>query len=447
MTRARAALVLALALPATARANGRFPTANYLMLGPGARNDLVALRTTFGLVLSRDLGARWEWVCEEALDAVGGFDPSVALGSDGAIALGIPTGLRVSSPDGCAWSSPPGSAARVVDVTQDAAGAVLFAAAGPFAEGDSAYSLVLRSDDQGRAWRTAARIDDFFVETIDVAPGDARRVYASGYGRGAVTRVLRSDDGGARFRPTAARFPDLSSAYIAGVDPSRPDRLWLRVTEDLGTGLYRSDDGGEGVTRVASTAAPMTGFAVSDDGETVWYGAADRALGVHRATRGGAFARVGGPVSVRCMRFHAGVLFVCADEATDGYSLAWSRDGGERLNPWMSVRDIAGPLPGCAGDASVTAVCAAPWAQLAPTLGGLDAAAPPPRVPLSLTDAGADVPDVPAVDVPAVDVPAVDVAGAVPPRQGCACGVPTRPARCPWWLLALALARPRRRAR
>jgi hypothetical protein len=88
------------------------------------------------------------------------------------------------------------------------------------------------------------------------------------------------------------------------------------------------------------------------------------------------------------MRFHGGVLFVCGDEATDGYSLAYSLDGGDRLQPMMSVRDITGPLQRCAGDASVSAVCGPVWAQFAPQLQDLDAAASPPRTPLPRADAG-----------------------------------------------------------
>lgn len=371
----------------TAAGNGRFPQANYLVVGPGARNDLIVLRATFGLVFSNDLGRSWDWVCEEALDAVGSFDPSIALGSDRRITLGLPTGMRVSSVNHCAWTAPSGGAESVTDVTQDALGAVLFAT-GTLYGGPSPMTQVLRSDDRGLSWRLTSSVSQYIVETIDVAPGDPRRVYLSGYRPGAVGTILRSDDGGASFQPTAARFPDLASVWIAAVDPVRPDRLWLRVAADLGTELRRSDDGGASTIMVARTSEPMDGFALSGDGDTAWYGTANRALGIYRSVRNGPFTRVGATASVRCMRFHDGVLFVCADEATDGYSLGWSTDGGETLNPLMSLRDLRGPVPGCSGEASATARCAAPWAQFSPQLRDLDATAAPPRTPLPVRDAG-----------------------------------------------------------
>lgn len=496
VSRRAALLALALGVGAgSAHANGRFPQANLLVAGPGARNDVIVLRTTFGIVLSEDLGAHWSWVCEEALDAVGAFDPSVALASDGTVTLGLPFGVRRSTADRCQWPTPPTAPESVVDLTQDAQGAVLFAASARYDEA-TPYTEVYRSDDRGASWRRTARVDSYIVETIDVAPGDARRVYLSGYRPGAVAALLRSDDGGAMFRATAATFPTLASVFIAAVAPTRPDRLWLRVAAGLGTQLHRSDDGGERTATLATTAEPMDGFAVSDDGRTVWYGTANRAAGIFRARDDGAFTRVAASASVRCMRHHAGVLFVCGDEATDGWSLAWSRDDGEHLNPLVSVRDIAGPLVGCTGDGGVSSVCGPVWAQFAPQLRDLDAAASPPRIPLGVVDAGldsgldagldagaTDAPsDLPATDLgahpdaitdqgapfdaPSPDAPSIDVTDVVlpdgapldvatardagtstpPPRSDCDCHVPARGRGSPWALLALlVLARIRRR--
>ncbi len=411
--RAVSAALLCFSLATTAEANGRFPQANYLILGPGRRNDLIVMRATFGLVLSRDRGAHWDWVCEESLDAVGTFDPSIALGADRRIVMGLPTGMRTSSPSHCAWFSPGGAAESVIDITQDATGEVLFAAGTDYGA-STPVTRVYRSDDRGLTWRVTATESAYIVETVDVAPGNPQRVYLSGYRPGAVGTLLRSDDGGGSFRATAARFPELASVWIAAVHPTNPDRLWLRVAEGLGTALQRSDDGGASVAQIAQTSEPMDGFALSDDGETVWYGTGNRALGIHRSVRGAAFSRVAGAAAVRCMRFHDGLLFVCGDEAIDGYSLAWSGDGGDTLNPLMSLRDIRGPLSGCAEDGGVSAVCAPVWSQLAPQLQDLDAAAAPPRVPLPAGDAGtldAGTMDATALDSGAMDAPRADAPG------------------------------------
>ncbi len=405
--RAVSVALLALSFSFAAEANGRFPQANYLVLGPGRRNDLIVLRATFGLVLSRDHGAHWDWVCEESLDAVGTFDPSIALGADQRISMGLPTGMRVSSTSHCAWSTPSGAPASVIDITQDATGEVLFAAGTDYSA-PTPLTQVYRSDDRGLTWRVTATAASYIVETIDVAPGQPQRVYLSGYRPGAVGTLLRSDDGGMTFRATTARFPDLASVWIAAVHPTNPDRLWLRVAAGLGTELHRSDDGGASTAMIAQSAEPMDGFALSDDGDTVWYGTGNRALGIHRSVRGAAFTRAASAASVRCMRFHGGLLFVCGDEALDGYSLAWSGDGGDTLNPLMSLRDIRGPLSGCPEDGGVTSVCAPVWTQLAPQLQDLDAATVPTRVPLPAVDAGVMDADVAALDAGMIDATRAD---------------------------------------
>ncbi len=70
------ALSTAALSPRSALANGRFPSSNYFVAGPGPESRVLALRTTFGLSTSYDGGRTWGWVCEEALNAVGSTPPS-----------------------------------------------------------------------------------------------------------------------------------------------------------------------------------------------------------------------------------------------------------------------------------------------------------------------------------------------------------------------------------
>ena len=56
----------------------------------------------------------------------------------------------------------------------------------------------------------------------------------------------------------------------------------------------------------------MLGFALSDDGATVWIASANRAEGIQRSERGGPWVRMAADVGVKCLRFHAGTLFSLA---------------------------------------------------------------------------------------------------------------------------------------
>ena len=78
-----------------ALANGRFPSAQQLALSPpGGDPNLVVLRTTFGIVVSRDAGKSWSWICERALGFTGEWDPPLAVTKDGRIWVGLSDGLR-----------------------------------------------------------------------------------------------------------------------------------------------------------------------------------------------------------------------------------------------------------------------------------------------------------------------------------------------------------------
>ena len=422
----RAALGVALAMAGAgeARANGRFPAANYFVAGPAGRNDVLALRTTFGLVLSRDGGRAWSWVCEEAYGAVGASDPSVSIGPDGNVVIATFAGLSASDGPYCQWDRPAGAPMRgFADVAHTFDGRAMVALAGP--TGDDALVL---SSDGGRTWEAGARLMGFFSETADVAPGDPRRVYATAYVRGGIPVLLRSDDGGRSVREVTRDFSGAEGVYLAGVDPRRPDVLYVRGTRGLGTLLLKSEDGGMTLRAVAETRSDMVGFALSDDGDTVWIASTSRAEGLQRSVRGGPWARVGGDVAVQCLRYHAGLLFVCADEVTDGYALGCSRDGGEHIDPLLSLRRLTGASAACGAGTSVGAVCAPAWPAIAAQLGGIDAGAPRdpvfhdasagadaaavddrPVAPADGPDAGLDAPaprDVP----PGVDVrPGVDV--------------------------------------
>jgi photosystem II stability/assembly factor-like uncharacterized protein len=454
-----AALVafLALASPARSVANGRFPAGGYFVAG-GPDGRVMVLRTTFGLVVSRDGGGSWSWVCEEAFGAAGTYDAAVAIAASGRIVVTTPRGLAASD-EGCVWAAPTGSVPRpLVDVAVDGAGRRLVALLGPSGLDDG----LLRSDDGGRSWSPGATFPGLFGSTVEVAPGAPSRVYVSGFLLDGTPVLYRSDDGGATAREVARAeaFRGGASALVSGVDPRSPDVVYVRAAAGLGTALLRSDDGGSSFRELVRTAAPMTGFALSDDGRTVWVGSADPAEGIARSVDGAPFARLPPRVTVRCLRQRAGALFVCTDESADGYLLGRSTDGGEHLAPLVSARRLAGPSPACAAGSAVTDRCVPAWPAQRDALAAIDAGAAP--FPEAGLDAGADAdaatpPEV-AFDSPRFDASPPEVLGldAPPPDAarpaaatgaGCACAT-ARPARArrPWQALGLALLGCARRA-
>ncbi|MBS0374133.1 MAG: hypothetical protein JSR73_06105 [Proteobacteria bacterium] len=126
---------------------------------------------------------------------------------------------------------------------------------------------VFRSTDGGRHWQRVLHRDDD-TGAIDLAfrPGDPRVIYAALWqtrrppwsvyapSNGPGSGLFRSDDGGDRWTPvTGHGLPDRVGRIGLAVAPTRPDRVYA-VVDAADGGLYRSDDAGKSWNRVSSDA-------------------------------------------------------------------------------------------------------------------------------------------------------------------------------------------------
>ncbi|MFO0630960.1 MAG: sialidase family protein [Polyangiales bacterium] len=127
--------------------------------------------------------------------------------------------------------------------------------------------------------------------------------------------------------------------------------------------LLRSDDGGARFTEVLRTQGRMLGFAVRDDGRVLWAGGPDDADRLLRSDDRGATWRRVGDARVQGLRWHAGALYVAADNLRDGYALGRSVDGGETVTPMLRFEDLTGPAE-CARGTAGRDLCAARWPVL-----------------------------------------------------------------------------------
>ena len=118
-------LILAAALiPVAASANGRPPVTNGVFFKNGDPHS-VYVRSTFGLLVSKDDGCSFRWVCERAIGYGGEFDPKYAVAFDGTIFATTFEGLRVSRDGGCTWVTataelPMGDPGNISDIWIDA---------------------------------------------------------------------------------------------------------------------------------------------------------------------------------------------------------------------------------------------------------------------------------------------------------------------------------------
>ncbi|MBS2012840.1 MAG: hypothetical protein JST00_08140 [Deltaproteobacteria bacterium] len=382
--------------PVEARANGRFPASNAVIVSPTSADDVI-VRVTFGLLSTRDGGKSWKWICERAIGFSGLEDPSYTVTKSGAIVAGLFEGLRVSRDHGCTWEPVPTEGFSVfIDTTLRSDGAVLALASAYDKQGDAGIlfksQLFVSTDDAKTFERVGGLLDPtLLAESVEVAPSDPNRVYVSAV-RGEAPRqgvLLVSTDGGKKWIERKIAPPTTGDAgksgelapFIAGVDAKNPDRVYIRTSAspENPTRLLVTDDAGKTFRTLLSAKGPLLGFALSKDGKTVTAGGPDDGL------FGGAFDAKEltklSALKTQCLgRGFDGDLWACSNEAS-GFVAGTSKDDGASFAARLHLTDISGALE-CAPGTGVAKDCAADWPKMQSALGFM---------PEAKTDAGAAV--------------------------------------------------------
>ena len=336
-----------LAMASNALGNGRPPQTVGVFVQSG-NDQTVLVSTTFGLLISRDGGTSFQWVCEDAVGYGGVFDPDFAIASDGTIFAATDKALRISRDDGCTWSPATGALGDnwVDDIEIGPAGAIWAITATTAAAND-----VYRSTDNGLTFDPRnMRNDTAFWKSIRIAPSDGQRVYLTGYELvegttdGGLTRpsplLFRSIDGGDSWTPLdyeGIELADLPLFKLLAVDPDDPGVVFGRSVNANGLQgdiLYRSGDAGDTWTEVLRTETSIRAFVLRKNGQviagTTNNGASDDRVFV--SSDGIApFAKATSQLQMACItELSTGDLLACgANWEPDFLALGRSSDGNE----------------------------------------------------------------------------------------------------------------------
>jgi len=388
---AESALVAsALLVPAVdAAANGRYPGAGLVVFDSGDVNRL-AVRTTFGVLVSRDRGTSFDYVCESALRLGTEEDPMLAFGASGRLVVATVGGM-LTSDDACSFALVEGLAGgAILDLARSETNPERLVAFRLTARaGGLSDTSVVRSHDSGATWEVFPPLArDLLPVTLDIAAPEPSRVYLTAR-RSADddydSVLLVSDDGGETFAERT--IPNTSGqrlAYIAAVHPRDAERLALRVNAADETVLYETRDAGTTFDPLHVASGRLTGFAYSPNGDRIAFGGPDEGL-LEGSSESRAFERRS-EVAPTCLNWNDDGLWACADVRSAGFSLGRSRDGGKTFERVLAYADLCG-TSSCDGESDVGARCGDDWQSVAPSLGATcmsDGGSPGGR-----TDAGA----------------------------------------------------------
>ena len=351
-----------LAAPAVASANGRPPATVSVEHGPGD-TDSIFVGVTFGLLVSRDDGDTFRWVCEDAIGYGGRYDPDYEVGPDGALWATTFDGLQVSRDGGCSFETidSPLLDQWIADVEVAPDGRVFAVTA----NGGDSNDVYVSTD--GVSFSSVDRyIEDGWWKSLQIAPlGDTEdaplRLYLTGYkapqeqegDAGTVPHsalLYSSDDGGATWQKLALddlEFGNVPQLFVEAVSPTDPDVVFARVlgvNGATGDAIFRSADAGETWTRVLDMEDTISAFVVREDGATAIAGTVND--GVQISTDGGeTWTAADEQPEMACVgERDDGTLFSCgANYEPDRFALARSPDGQcwERV---LRFSEIAGPL-------------------------------------------------------------------------------------------------------
>src|SRR5262245_34208111 len=195
--------VVAVAAPAVA--NGAFPDSDAVLL-PADRPQQIILSTNFGLIMSDDGGASWQWTCERAETSMALSYGLGAMPGDRLYSRSPDVGLAVSEDDSCSWHRAGGALAAAIatDYFPDpTAPAHVLATVGAAADaGTGAAAAVYESMDGGGSFAAApiyvAPAGDELLG-VEIARSDPRVVYLALAAPGPQPLLARSDDAGAHW--------------------------------------------------------------------------------------------------------------------------------------------------------------------------------------------------------------------------------------------------------
>lgn len=341
-----------------AHANGRAALTNGITFRPGD-NDTIYLATTFGLLISRDNGCTFRWVCEQNIGYGGMWDPRYAVAADGTIFATTYEGLRVSRDGGCSFSTAPTTQGRWIDAIDIGADGRVWIGTATTGNSNDIYV----SSDNGVTFQpTGKQSAQIWWKSIKVAPSNPARVYVTGYqiADAPAAYLFRTDGTDWTPSPLAnVMYAATPVVLVKAVDPANPDIVYMvsvGANPPSGDRLYRSTDGGMTWTEVLQTSAMIKDVVVKGGRVLIatWVQTPTSLKGgpaYESTNHGETFGPLANAPELACIALRPdGTIYGCgANWQPDYKAVARSYDDGATWEKVWRFVEIAGPLQCSAG--------------------------------------------------------------------------------------------------
>ena len=357
----RAVFALVLAASGLGEANGRHEAAVTINFRQGHDQDIAA-GMTFGLLLSHDGGATWHWMCESAVLYQGTHDPDYAYTASGALFATTRDDMLVMR-DGCTFAKVPNlPPTDVSSVALGSDGSLHMAAVEVAFNAAPGDARIYRSTDDGTSFpgSAAAGLVGDWYSSLEIAPGDATRLYLAAFRNTAAGRawqLYRSTDGGASYQPMSMTgfgvLSEDSSISFVGIGRTTADTVFALVSEvapDRPSSLYRSTNGGASWVKVRDAAEKLA-FVLRANSDAVVAAQNMGAFVSHDL--GETWIPLAGAPHINCLaETTAGEVWACTENyGTDKPPFTPSDGAGimktTNLATWTPVlrfEDVAGPV-------------------------------------------------------------------------------------------------------
>jgi len=316
----------------------------------------------FGLVFRASPTSPFSYACSSLFELVpNGDPPALAVRRDGSLLVGSADGLRSISARGCPITTDANALSRapLVRLALQSSSAASMESQVGYAVVSGLQPGLWRTEDGGRSWISRAVFEGGSRTTALVMRDEHPEQLYMSVNEATGSTLYVSRDGGASLQA----YTQASALTLLHAEGSAPGRLWAIARDAESTGnrgfaILRADDP-EGPWRAVLRVNYFGGFVVDPRG-VIWVG--DEIGGIYRSEDGGeSFTNLASEADVACLAYGGSALWACNPLTPSEPVLQVLADGQAALQGVVALADVDRMVE--CPEVDVARVCGGAWVE------------------------------------------------------------------------------------